>query len=162
MLGIEATTEGPFTKKSEASYLVNYRFSTLSLLDKAGVELNEASYYKKFHDLSFKVNVPISTRTTVALFGIGGESPYNKKGDYFDEKRNSAISVAGLTFNTRLRENTVINGSFSIAGTSISKDLQCPAHLSPSPIFLKAIEDICPSILSSDDVFPTTISSRPD
>jgi hypothetical protein len=124
MLGIEATTEGPFTKKSDASYLVNYRFSSLSLLDKAGVELNEAVYYKKFHDLSFKVNVPISARTSVALFGIGGESPYHKKGDDFDEQRNSAISVGGLTLNTRLKENTVLNATFSVAGTDISKDLQ--------------------------------------
>lgn len=124
MLGIEATTEGPFTKNSNASYLLNYRFSSLSLLDKAGVELNEAAYYKKFQDLAFKVNVPLSARTNIALFGIGGQSPYNKEHTGYTEMRNSGLRVLGLTFNTRIRDNTVLNGTFSAAGTNISKHLQ--------------------------------------
>jgi hypothetical protein len=124
MLGIEATTEGPFSKKSDASYLVNYRFSSLSLLDHAGVELNEAAYYKKFYDLSFKINVPVSPKSSIALFGLGGESPYQKNGPNFTDDRNSGLGVMGLTLNSRIRENTVVNASFSLANTAISKHLQ--------------------------------------
>jgi hypothetical protein len=124
VLGIEATTEGPFSKKSNASYLVNYRFSSLSLLDKAGVDLNEAAYYKKFYDVSFKVNVPVSSKSTIALFGIRGRSPYSKSDVNYAESRNSGIDVLGLTLNSRIKENTVLNAAFSLAGTNISKHLQ--------------------------------------
>jgi hypothetical protein len=37
-LGIDFAAEGPFSTKSRASYLVNYRYSTLALLDKIGVQ----------------------------------------------------------------------------------------------------------------------------
>src|SRR5690606_29232474 len=37
VLGLNASLEGPFSKKYKGSYLINYRYSTLTLLNKIGV-----------------------------------------------------------------------------------------------------------------------------
>ena len=73
VLGVEASTEGPLGKKG-ASYLLNYRYSTLNLLDKAGVDLNRAEEYKNYQDLAFKFNFPETRAGAFSLFGIGGLS----------------------------------------------------------------------------------------
>jgi hypothetical protein len=36
-LGLSAAIEGPFSKNYSGSYLVNYRFSTLTILSKIGM-----------------------------------------------------------------------------------------------------------------------------
>ena len=37
VLGLNAAAEGPFSKNYKGSYLINYRYSTLSILNKLGV-----------------------------------------------------------------------------------------------------------------------------
>jgi hypothetical protein len=55
-LGIDFTMEGPFKKGSNSSYLFNYRYSTLALLENTGVVNFDG--VPKYQDLSFKVNLP--------------------------------------------------------------------------------------------------------
>lgn len=69
-LGIEASAEGPFSKKSKASYLFNYRYSTLALL-KGFLDL-DGGVVPEYQDLSFKLNFPTRKAGTFSLFGIGG------------------------------------------------------------------------------------------
>ena len=71
LLGIDLSTEGPFTKGGRASYLVNYRYSTIGLLSAMGVDLGDEAI--TFQDLSFHVSVPIA-RGSISLFGLGGTS----------------------------------------------------------------------------------------
>jgi len=71
LLGIDLSTEGPFTKDGRASYLVNYRYSTLGLLSAMGVDLGDEAI--TFQDLSFHVSVPMA-RGSISLFGLGGTS----------------------------------------------------------------------------------------
>ena len=65
----ELTLEGPFSKKSNASYIVNYRYgftslaNELKLLDTEGDRL-------AFHDLSWKLNFPTKRAGTFSLFGL--------------------------------------------------------------------------------------------
>jgi hypothetical protein len=70
MLGMEASTEGPVNANKGSSYLVNYRYSTLSLLDKAGLDLNSANAYKNYQDLAFKLNFPHTAAGSFSFFGI--------------------------------------------------------------------------------------------
>ena len=70
-LGIEAAMEGPFGNNSKASYLVNYRYSTLGLLGAIGLN-PVGDILPKYQDLSFKINVPTKNAGTFALFGLGG------------------------------------------------------------------------------------------
>ena len=53
VLGLNGAIEGPISKNYKGSYLVNYRYSTLSLLDKVGV--NVGSGTTNFQDLSYNI-----------------------------------------------------------------------------------------------------------
>ncbi len=73
VLGIDVASEGPIKKDYEGSYLVNYRYSTLSLLGAIGVNVvGDAS--TDFQDLSFNVSLPTQTFGTFGVFGFGGLS----------------------------------------------------------------------------------------
>ncbi|MDF2475739.1 MAG: TonB-dependent receptor [Sphingobacterium sp.] len=71
VLGVGATLEGPFKKGSDASYLISYRYSSLSLLEKAGVKVSDTGI-PKYQDLSFNFVFPTRKVGTFSLFGIGG------------------------------------------------------------------------------------------
>ena len=73
VLGLNAAMEGPFSKKYKGSYLVNYRYSTLSLLSKMGVLVADGSV-TTFQDLSYNVYLPTNKLGTFTLFGFGGLS----------------------------------------------------------------------------------------
>jgi len=70
-LGVEASLEGPFSKKSKASYLFNYRYSTLALLQAIALSPT-GDVLPTYQDLSFKVNVPTEKAGTFSIFGLGG------------------------------------------------------------------------------------------
>ena len=72
-LGIEVGAEGPFSGAYGGSYLVNYRYSTLGILNAVG--LNPAGdVLPAYQDLSFKINLPTTGYGTFALFGLGGKN----------------------------------------------------------------------------------------
>ena len=70
-LGLEASSEGYFTKKSSASYLINYRYSTIDLIDRLLPAL--PTQVSPFQDLSFKINFPLK-RGNLSMFGLGGKN----------------------------------------------------------------------------------------
>jgi hypothetical protein len=72
--GFELGTEGPFSKNSRASYIVNYRYSTFGLLSNLGIDGGTGSAIPQYQDLTFKVNVPTEKAGRFTLFGIGGTS----------------------------------------------------------------------------------------
>lgn len=69
--GIEFGTEGPFSARNNASYLVSYRYSPLHLLYQLGVRLDLVPQYQ---DLNLKINLPTRKAGTFTLTGIGGLS----------------------------------------------------------------------------------------
>ncbi len=72
--GVEAGIEGPFSKKSKASYLVNYRYSTLAVFNALGIPFGTGEAVPQFQDLSFKINIPTEKAGRFTLFGLGGIS----------------------------------------------------------------------------------------
>lgn len=71
LLGIDAAIEGPFKKGYDGSYLVNYRYSTLSLLNKF---LPLGDNETNFQDLSFNFHLPTSKFGNFGIYGFGGLS----------------------------------------------------------------------------------------
>jgi hypothetical protein len=71
-LGLSGAVEGPFSKNYDGSYLVNYRFSTLTILSKLGVLGDEST--TDFQDLSYHVFLPTKKAGYFTLFGFGGLS----------------------------------------------------------------------------------------
>ncbi len=78
MNGIEAGTEGPIHKKNHSSYIVNYRYSTLGLFDKLGINFGAASI-PKYQDGTFKIHLPTKHAGTFDVFAVGG---YNSSSFY--------------------------------------------------------------------------------
>ena len=70
--GFELGAEGPFTDSSNASYLANYRYSTLAVMENLGLNTGVGAV-PEYQDLSFKVNIPLK-HGNISLFGIGGIS----------------------------------------------------------------------------------------
>lgn len=81
-LGLEGAAEGPFRKGGKGSYLVNFRYATLALLDATGIHI-AGDVAPKYSDVSFKFNLPTEKAGTFALFGLAGQnsSEFNPQKD---------------------------------------------------------------------------------
>ncbi|MEL6925631.1 MAG: TonB-dependent receptor, partial [Bacteroidota bacterium] len=117
-LGIEAAAEGPFSKNSRASYLINYRYSTLGLLEAIGLNPVD-DILPSYQDLSFKINIPTEKAGNFSLFGLGGSnlaafSPERDStkwdtdfgNDGFEERQR--MGVIGLTHKKILSERSYL------------------------------------------------------
>jgi CarboxypepD_reg-like domain/TonB-dependent Receptor Plug Domain len=72
LLGIDLSAEGPFSKKSKASYLLNYRYSFTGLLGAMGIPLGDEAI--AYQDLSLNINLPTKKAGNFTLFGMYGAS----------------------------------------------------------------------------------------
>lgn len=68
LIGIDASSEGAFKKGGKSSYLFNYRYATLALMESL---LPDDAGGTKYQDLSFKLNFPSKNAGTFSLWGIG-------------------------------------------------------------------------------------------
>ncbi len=72
--GLELGIEGPFAKKSKASYLASYRYSTLGVYKSVGLNFGTGAATPEYQDVSFKIDLPTAKSGRFTLFGIGGKS----------------------------------------------------------------------------------------
>ena len=133
LLGIEASAEGPFSKRKPSSFLINYRYSTLSILDKLDFELNDAGQYKDYQDLSFKINHPTAQAGTFTVFGIGGKSQSDKRNVAVFDRRISDLGVLGITYQDKINESSYLESVLSFSGTQIGNDNEL-LGFGPSPV----------------------------
>ncbi|MCU0469549.1 MAG: TonB-dependent receptor [Arcicella sp.] len=89
--GVEFGAEGPFSKNSKASYLINYRYSVLDLIKKIGLNFGTGAAVPAYQDLSLKINLPTEHLGTFSLFGLGGKS----KIKFSDEQKENFYSGDG-------------------------------------------------------------------
>ncbi len=101
VLGLEANLEGPFHKNSHASYLVNYRYSSLALMDELGIL--DFGGVPKYQDASFKLALPSKKLGKITVFGLGGLSNFSQNTlddddeEIIDEiEQNAHIGVLGI------------------------------------------------------------------
>ena len=125
-LGTDLAVEGPFKKGYDGSYLVNYRYSTLSILGKLGVNIGTAT--TNFQDLSYNFYLPTKKSGTFTLFGFGGLSSqfadadkdstkWNSFYDKFNWDFTSNTGAAGLTHFIQLNNRTYLKTSLVASGT---------------------------------------------
>ncbi|MBP3193528.1 TonB-dependent receptor [Natronogracilivirga saccharolytica] len=69
-MGLDIASEGPVVPGSSASYLFNYRYSTLGLLTDLNLIPTDQEF--RYQDLSFKFNMPTRNAGTFSLWGVGG------------------------------------------------------------------------------------------
>mgnify|MGYP001942472106 CR=1 FL=1 len=119
-LGLDLFSEGPLKKKN-ASYLVNYRYSTFGLIDK----LIAINAIPKYQDLTVNLYNQTDKFGQFNLFFVGGLSDYNFNVEYDSTKwenindrsqrnRGSDIGVLGLKHQIKAGQksfwNTTISG----------------------------------------------------
>ncbi len=131
MNGLEFGSEGPFSKKSKASYLINYRYSTLAIFKYLDIHFG-VSGVPEFQDLSFKINLPTKKFGRFEWFGIGGISSIkvfyeDKMKDDWSFGRNklnfkfgSGMGVTGISNFYAFNKNSYLKTVFAVSGTSSS------------------------------------------
>jgi hypothetical protein len=72
-LGIEVATEGPFSKKYNGSYLINYRYSTLGFLNVIGLSPT-GDLLPSYQDLSYNFYLPTQGFGKFNVFGVMGHN----------------------------------------------------------------------------------------
>lgn len=133
VLGIDAAAEGPFSAKHNGSYLINYRYSTLGLLGKAGI-LSDGGV-TTFQDLSFNFVMPTEKSGTFTFFGFGGLSSeiYQAKkdstkweGEYdrYSSRFSANTGASGFTWSRAMNEHAFLK----LAAVASSTDLSYNEH----------------------------------
>lgn len=130
LIGLDVAAEGPFSKKSKASYLVNYRYSFTGLLGAMGVNFGGEDI--RFQDLSFNLNFPLKKAGNLKVFGLGGISsntfkaePDSAKWEFYKDSHNiiykNKMGAAGATHALSIGSRTVLNTTFVASGLQTSR-----------------------------------------
>ena len=72
LLGTDFTVEGPLKKGYDGSYLINYRFSNIGLLQKLGLISEVDGVSTTFQDINFKIALPTKKAGKFSFFGVAG------------------------------------------------------------------------------------------
>ncbi len=123
VLGTDLTAEGPIKKGYAGSYLANYRYSTLALIDQLGIM--DFGGVPKYQDASFKVSLPVGDKHVVSLFGLGGLSNISgTDNDPEDENRviekfsdRADLGVLGLNHVLFISKKAFLKNQLSITAT---------------------------------------------
>jgi hypothetical protein len=129
--GFEAGAEGPFSKSSKSSYLINYRYSTLALFQKIGLDFGTGSATPDYQDLNFKLNFKVRNGN-ISVFGLGGLSDAKFLGNETDTTK--------LDFYSSRYENTIVNYKTGIAGISYGVNIT-PKTFSKLTLGISATEE---------------------
>lgn len=127
-LGTEVMVEGPISKKSNSTYIAQYRYSTLKLIQRLGVDLKSVP---DFQDLSFKLYHPTRKLGIFTLFGIGGLSHETGSSGY---EMNSNMATAGITNSLSLNQKTHLRTVLAFSGRTYNWDSDANIGTAESPI----------------------------
>lgn len=129
LLGTDLALEGPI-KKGQSSYLVNYRYSTLGILNDIGFRLVGERIDNNFQDLSFNIYLPSKDlKNTWTIFGMGGLSeelwdpvedslswsrPYRTTRDYL-----TRVGAAGITYTRLIDNKSFLKAVVAVSGNQV-------------------------------------------
>lgn len=131
-LGLDMTAEGPFTAGGRGSYIANYRYSALDLLDKAGVV--DFGGVPRYQDMSFKIQLPVNGKHNLSLFGLGGmsgidtEEKDEKDEDIITGKFNgrNKMGVLGLSHTYQINDDMYLKSSLAATGSDNTYSFAIP------------------------------------
>ncbi len=134
VLGTELSLEGPISKKTGASYLVTYRYSTLALFSTINFHLG-TSAVPGYQDMGVRLNFPTKKAGVFSFSSIGGlsdikiilskthERPKELYGDLNrDQYFASNMGVGILSHVYALNSRTVMKTSLATSAQTIKGD----------------------------------------
>ncbi|MEL7162940.1 MAG: carboxypeptidase-like regulatory domain-containing protein, partial [Bacteroidota bacterium] len=124
VLGLDLAAEGPLGSRGGASYLANYRYSTLSVLNLIGINVTGEGDETNFQDATFKLHFPTKRNGYVSLWGLGGLSSnaYQFPGDPEVSSFTSNRGTVGLNHFLRLGEKAYLESILSYSTTKSDDD----------------------------------------
>ena len=129
ILGTELALEGPLSKKSGASYLITYRYSTLALFGSVNFKLG-TSAIPNYQDIGVRLNFPTKKAGVFSFSGIGGLSSIDivlsdiherPKELYGDQNRDQYFST---NMGVGILSNVYAFNSRTVMKTSLAFSLQ--------------------------------------
>ncbi len=131
LLGTELAAEGPLSAKSGSSFLFTYRYSTLQLFQGLNIKIGTTSV-PNYQDATFKLNFPLSKKSDLSFFGIGGLSSINlivsnltqqTQQLYGESDRDqyftSNTGVVGATYSHTIDQNTYTKLTIAETGSDV-------------------------------------------
>jgi len=138
--GLEFGAEGPFSKNTNASYLIAYRYSLVDIIDLLGAEVETT----KYQDLTFKLNFPIK-KGRISFVGIGGKS-YIEMFDSNDDQKDwtfeswgedlsngSDIGTLALSYVHFFGTKTRLQTAISLYGSRVTTKIDTLSVWDPNP-----------------------------
>lgn len=105
--GFEVGAEGPLSKRSKSSYIVNYRYSTLGLLQDIGVDLGTGASTPQYQDINFKLATPVGKKGKFTAFGFAGISSIDILGADVDTTRSNYFGSISQDLRPRYQTGVV-------------------------------------------------------
>ncbi len=130
LIGFDLAAEGPFSKNSDASFLVNYRYSFIGLLTTLGVEVSDEDI--RFQDIAVNINLPTKNAGRFTFFGMGGFSEniflaerdttsWEFQKDRFDIFFENRMGALGMTHTMALGSKTLWNSALVASSRNSSR-----------------------------------------
>jgi CarboxypepD_reg-like domain len=131
LLGINAAAEGPLAAFYKGSYLINYRYSTLNLLNKLGLDVGDAP--TNFQDFSFNFSLPTRRAGNFTVFGFGGLSSqtfdpakdsakWKTDADRYGGKYNGNTAFSGITHSISIGNKTNIKSAIGFSYNGLTSN----------------------------------------
>jgi hypothetical protein len=164
--GLEATTEGPFSKKSDASYLIGYRYALAGVAQKLGVDIGTTAT-PSYQDLSFKINSGTSKFGKLSLFGIlatstieiGGGSSNTLYGNGNQVDFGSKIGIVGLNHFKQINKKSFISSTLGVNYSSTDQsgyDTDRPTNTS----YIKEVNNVAKTSYNFSSTYHSKLNSR--
>ncbi|MBC7946837.1 MAG: TonB-dependent receptor [Chitinophagaceae bacterium] len=141
--GFEGGVEGPLSCKNKSSFLVNYRYSLVAVIQRVGLDVGTGSATPYYQDLNFKIHLPTRKLGVFNLFGLGGESNIKfgaldednlystNDGTLRDRNFNSLTGVIGLSHTFFFDQST--SGKLILAASAFGSKYREEFYDSPKP-----------------------------
>lgn len=170
--GFELGAEGPISEKNNASYLINYRYSTLGLFQLLGISVGTGTAIPEYQDVSFKLTSKLG-KGKISLFGLAGISAiellYSKwdssetdnfyANERFDIYNRNRQGVAGLNFFHRIGDKSYAEITVS-ADAIQNRSIIDTVLSSPESVRLYELSDLNTQNYALNLSFNTKFSNR--
>ena len=133
--GLEFGVEGPFSKAHKASYLVNYRYSTLAVFDKIGFDIGVGAAVPKYQDINTVFNIPTKNAGKFKIWAIGGissitfentddstNSYFNQDNSILSQDNKNLISGISHTYFFNKKTSSKVSLSYSTINQLVNLD----------------------------------------
>lgn len=164
--GLELTTEGPFSKKSDASYLVGYRYSLAGIAQAVGIDIGTTAT-PTYQDLSFKLNSGNTKFGKFSMFGILATSTINISGGssstlYGNGNQvdfSSKIGIGGINHFKQLNSKSFISSTVGINYSATNQTGYDFDHMTDS-IFTREVSKVAKTTYFLSSSYNLKINSR--